>query len=178
MRGGITLPTIEEIRSSYKPDAVKILFVGESAPAKGTFYYTGDTLCKYTREAFELAFPGFIPKHNGDFLECFKHVGCYLDDLSLVPINKKETEERRRLQLEGLPGLTLRIRQYKPKAIVCMLKDSTLKAIIKEATHRAGFGQVPFRVTAFGGVGNQGTYREELRTHLIEFQNLGILHLP
>jgi hypothetical protein len=177
-RRGITLLSIEEIRLTYMPDKMTILFVGESAPTQGTFFYTKDSLCTYTREAFELAFPEHVPTRSGDFLRFFQKTGCYLDDLSLVPIDKREAEERRRLQLEGLPGLTRRMRQYKPQAIVCMLKDKTLQAIIKEAARRADLDNVPFRVTSFGGNGNQGVYRQELKQHLLEFQQLGILRLP
>jgi hypothetical protein len=172
------LSSIEEIRKSFLPGCVRVLFVGESAPEQGTFFYTGDTLCTYTREAFERAFSNRIQQNSMQFLSLFRQMGCYLDDLSLVPINKKVPDERRRLQLEGLPGLTERMRQFKPLAIICMLKDNPLQSIIKEAARRSNLEDIPFRITSFGGNGNQGVYREELRGHLLEYQKLGILRLP
>ena len=48
---------IESIRHSYRPNIFKVVLIGESAPAAGTFFYSGDSLCTYTREAFEIAFP-------------------------------------------------------------------------------------------------------------------------
>lgn len=169
---------VEEIRQSYKPDKVSVLFVGESAPASGAFFYTGDTLCTYTKEAITMAFPDRIFLTSGDFLSFFQEIGCYLDDLSLIPVNDRADEERKRLQLEGMPDLSKRMKIYQPKAIVCMLKDKAFQTIIREAARRAGLDNVPFRVTPFGGFGNQGKYREELKKHLLEFQQMGLLQVP
>ena len=36
---------VEKVRQSFKPEKVSILFIGESAPASGSFFYTGDSLC-------------------------------------------------------------------------------------------------------------------------------------
>jgi hypothetical protein len=35
---------IEALRLSYKPEHIKILFVGESAPASGKFFYKGNSM--------------------------------------------------------------------------------------------------------------------------------------
>ena len=161
---------VEKIRQSFKPDKLSILFIGESAPASGSFFYTGDSLCTYTKEAFIMAFPKLVFSTSADFLQFFKETGCYLDDLSLIPVNDRSTDERKRMQLEGIPSLAKRIADYRPNAIVCMLKDKAFQKNIKEAVRRAGFDDVPFRVTPFGGFGNQGKYREELKKHLLEFQ--------
>jgi hypothetical protein len=170
----ISMANVEEIRESYKPDKVSILFVGESAPARGTFFYTGDSLCTYTKEAFMLAFPKLSFSTSGDFLSFFQRTGCYLDDLSLVPVNDKTDDERKQLQREGIAGLAKRMQDYQPKAIVCMLKDKGFQMIVRESIRRAGLEDSPFRVTPFGGFGNQGKYREELKKHLSEFQQMGL----
>lgn len=174
----MNLPNVEEIRQSYKPDRVSILFIGESAPAKGTFFYTEDSLCTYTREAFALAFGDRVPASSGEFLHFFQQSGCYLDDLSLIPINEKTKDERERLQLAGMPELAKRMHAYQPQAIVCMLKNKTFKSIVQKAAHQAGLANIPFQVTPFGGNGQQGKYRVELKNYLLEFQQSGLLHLP
>jgi hypothetical protein len=172
------MSSVEEIRLSYKPDKVAVLFIGESAPAKGTFFYTGDSLCTYTREAFSMAFPGRIPSSAKEFLRLFQRVGCYLDDLCLVPVNDRTTQERSRLHRESMPGLAARIREYQPQAVVCMLKGGEFPAIVSEAVRRAGLADVPFRITPFGGFGNQGKYREAICEYLLEFETRGILRIP
>ena len=35
--------TYENLRNHYKPDKVEVLFVGESRPQGGTFFYQGDS---------------------------------------------------------------------------------------------------------------------------------------
>ena len=166
---------VEKVRQSFKPEKVSILFIGESAPASGSFFYTGDSLCTYTKEAFAMAFPELIFPTSDDFLQFFQNAGCYLDDLSLVPVNDRNADERKRMQLEGMSSLAKRIAGYQPNAIICMLKDREFQTIIKEAIRRAGLENIPIRVTPFGGFGNQGKYREELKKHLLEFQHEGAI---
>lgn len=168
---------VEKIRQSFKPDKVSVLFIGESAPASGSFFYTGDSLCTYTKEAFTMAFPDIVFRTSDEFLQFFQKTGCYLDDLSLIPVNDRNIDERKRMQLEGMPSLAKRIVDYQPNAIVCMLKNKAFQTIIRESVRRAGFENVPFRVTPFGGFGNQGKYREELKKHLLEFQQETLISL-
>lgn len=41
---------VEELRRKYRPDKVLALFVGESAPAGGTFFYAGNSqMYRYVR---------------------------------------------------------------------------------------------------------------------------------
>jgi hypothetical protein len=78
----------EELRLSYKPDKVRLLFVDESRPAGTTFFYRANSnLYRYTRQAFSNVFQfGDDPQFS--FLAFFKRLGCYLDDLCLRPANK------------------------------------------------------------------------------------------
>jgi len=105
---------LEELRRSFRPDRVTALFVGESAPASGSFFYSGNsTLFREMKKAFG----------NADsFLDDFKMKGFYLDDLSLTPINKLSTPERNRHRREAIAGFTERLFQYKPKAIVIVMR--------------------------------------------------------
>ena len=85
----------EELRKSYKPDKVKILFVGESPPAGGTFFYNANSnLYRNTKKAFEIALE---KEWSYDFLSDFKKMGCYLVDLCLIPVNKGMTKKEYRL---------------------------------------------------------------------------------
>jgi len=62
---------IETVRASYRPQNISPLFIGESAPSSGEFfYYGGNQLWREMKRAFEASFgPG------GDFLERFKAYG-------------------------------------------------------------------------------------------------------
>jgi hypothetical protein len=69
------------------------LFVGESAPDSGAFFYYGNTaLSRHMDAAMKAA--GLVG--NGDFLERFKAYGWYLDDLVLTPVNHLPKSQRKR----------------------------------------------------------------------------------
>jgi hypothetical protein len=76
--------SIETIRLAFRPDRITTLFVGESAPISGDFFYCGGTaLERVMRSAIE----GSLGPTSGDFLGAFKAYGWYLDDLVLTPID-------------------------------------------------------------------------------------------
>ncbi len=58
---------------------VRLMFVGESPPANGEFFYRGGTrMTAYTRRAFEHAFS--LPfESDREFLDFFRSSGCWLD---------------------------------------------------------------------------------------------------
>jgi hypothetical protein len=114
-------------RKHFKPTRITTLFVGESAPAGGTFFYDGNSsLFKAMKKAL-----------NGKetFLEDFQRSGFYLDDLVEEPVNKMEKKARRARCRESIPSLTKRLRNYKPEAIVIAM--CAIKPMVLQATHDA-----------------------------------------
>lgn len=62
---------IEIVRTKYRPERITTLFVGESPPANGDFFYHGNNaMTMHMRRAFEQAFGA-----SDDFLEHFKRYG-------------------------------------------------------------------------------------------------------
>ncbi len=133
---------LEELRKSFRPDAITTLFVGESAPDSGRFFYSGNSSLFY---AMKRAFGS-----RETFLDDFKQKGFYLDDLVLTPINKLEKRERSRLRQEAATGLARRLMNYKPKAVVIVMR--AIKPMVQEAMRKAGIIYDPFCVPhpAFG----------------------------
>lgn len=85
----------EQLRRRYRPEAVTVLFVGESAPAAGTFFYDNESrsrLRNFTEEVMRAELGGRI---GGDFLRSFQRIGCYLDDLCVEPVNRLRGKARR-----------------------------------------------------------------------------------
>ncbi len=133
---------LEELRKSFRPGLITTLFVGESAPASGRFFYSGDSSLFY---AMKREFG-----NQETFLEDFKDKGFYLDDLVLTPINKLERHERLKQRQEAVPKLAKRLVEYKPKAVVVVMR-AILPAVWK-AMRMAGISYEPFCVPhpAFG----------------------------
>jgi hypothetical protein len=128
------MSNLEELRHSFRPDTITTLFVGESAPQSGKFFYSGNSSLFY---AMNRAFGG-----RATFLEDFKRSGFYLDDLVLVPVNKLEKSKRSRLRWESTAGLTKRLLEYKPEAVVIVMQE--IKPMVQEAMRKAGLLYEPF----------------------------------
>ena len=115
------METIENIRQSYKPEQIKILFIGESAPGSGDFFYKGDTLCGYTKKAFSAIYPEVQSMSKMQFLDFFKQCGCFLDDLCHIPVDYQTKAERRQEYELGVPQLSERIKEYGPDSIIIIV---------------------------------------------------------
>jgi hypothetical protein len=135
---------IEKKRREYLPKSIKTLFVAESPPSPariGYFFYSYESksaLYEYMKIAMERAGLG----GSDDFLEHFKSLGWYLDDLILIPVKvpvnkdealsdserKKVREKARKEALETARTaeqtklcLAKRIEKYQPLAIVPLI---------------------------------------------------------
>jgi hypothetical protein len=142
----------EATRLSFRPDDVKVLFVGESPPVGGTFFYFANSkLFRATREAFRRARPTLTDR---PFLETFQCCGCYLVDLCVQPVNDLDIRDPARLKARsaGEPGLAETIRTTNPAAIVIVMKAITTHVDVAIAA--AGTGapryELPFPARHYG----------------------------
>ena len=147
---------IEAIRSQYKPEWIVTLFVGESAPVSGAFFYKDDTaLAHHMRKAMEAA--GF--DCSGDFLSTFKSLGWYLDDLVLEPINDLSPKQRKARHRECQESLRQRIASCRPRAVVSLLLS--IRDIVETAAARAA-PDARTHAVHFAGFGQQNVFRAEM----------------
>jgi hypothetical protein len=145
------MPTLEEIRASYRPDRITTLFVGESAPHGGTFFYKQDSgLFREMRKAF---------RGRPQFLDDFKRDGFYLDDLVLEPVNHLEPRHRRLACSQSISSFAKRLNDYKPAAIVVLLRS--IKPMVSKAMDQAGLQYEPF-CTPYPGFGNQPRFQKAM----------------
>ena len=109
----------EELRDTYRPEVISVLFVGESPPRADRFFYDDERpskLRKFTEQAMRAALGDRI---GPDFLRSFQRLGCYLDDLCLEPINDiKHAATRRAARKSCEPGLAERLRDTQPAVVV------------------------------------------------------------
>jgi hypothetical protein len=150
------MTTAEEARKNHLPERIRTLFVAESAPVGGTFFYHGNGhLGRYLRRSIEEVLPS-----DGDFLESFRSYGWYLDDLVSAPVNHLTPRERRAAHLGAAQDLQRRIARYRPRAIVCLLKS--IAPIVRAAAFGAGFDG-PFFEVPFPGNGQQRRFHLQMR---------------
>ena len=116
-----TLQSNERLRRTFRPKKIRILFVGESPPASGRFFYRADSgLYRAIREAFVKAFPN-LPE--ADFLNSFRHLGCYLVDLCDHPVDHLQPKARRKAHLAGESHLAKSLRALRPAIVIVVLRS-------------------------------------------------------
>jgi len=111
----------ERLRRLYRPSRIRILFVGESPPASGRFFYRADSgLYRAVRETFVRAFPSL---RNTEFLDSFRSLGCYLIDLCGEPVDNMSPDARRQACGRGEKRLVQEIRAIQPQTIVTVVRS-------------------------------------------------------
>lgn len=149
----------ELIRAKYKPSGrTKILLVGESPPANGSFFYEESAMTTYTRTAFETALErNFLSDH--EFFVFMRDNGYYLEDLSLIPVDKLPHREREAELRKQSTFFAERVRLLNPEVLIIVLKK--IEKIARESIQIAGINPEIYALP-FPGWGFQKRYKDEL----------------
>jgi hypothetical protein len=135
---------LEELRESFRPARVRLLFIGESPPASGRFFYNSNSgLYRAMRDAFQIAHPT-VKEEN--FFETFRASGCYLTDLSKDPVDDMEPKGRRAACAAGEASLVKEIGQLKPDAIAVLLRSisGNVQRVVAEADWQGPIAYLPY----------------------------------
>ncbi len=149
---------IEELRKSYKPQKIKLLLIGESPPESGKFFYLESSMTTFTQRAFENTFKLSFKNHK-EFLQFFKKKGCYLDDLSSIPVNRMPPLRKEEVLSGNILSLAKRLTSYKPEIVVIVLKRIERK--VNEALDLSRI-QCERYALPFPGNGYQNKYIQKL----------------
>lgn len=145
-------------RATFKPERVRVLLVGESRPAGGTFFYLENSiLFQATREAFLRVRVDVEP---GAFLREFMAAGCYLEDLCDHPVNRLAEREREAARAAAVPGLIHRLRGLEPDVVIVVMR--AIADDVRRALSGAGLGSVPVEVVPFPRKKHRATYVREM----------------
>ena len=170
----------ESARRRYKPDVITVLFIGESPPSGGTFFYfCNSKLYRATERAFRDAVPQLL---EDGFLDSFRRLGCYLDDLCLKPVNQlKKGGRAEKLQLDeerqaGEEPLAKRIEEVHPRAFV--LIGLGIESNVRRAVKRARCYERPFYALPFPNWPRDVTrFHNDLGSALVEISEQGLFAL-
>jgi hypothetical protein len=98
-----------------------VLFIGESPPASGRFFYQRDSgLYRAMLAAFER---NDSSVNHDNFLATFRSAGCYLIDLCPDPVDDLEAKTRRAVCRASEPMLARAIRRLQPRMIVTVVRS-------------------------------------------------------
>ena len=173
LEGAVSVIEREELRHQFRPDPINVLFVGESPPARGTFFYKGDSgLARYTKMSFEHAYS--LPDlPMADFLHGFKAAGCYLDDLCLEPVNRMNASDRRAAWKTEVDSMSCRLAADSPRIIVPILRS--IESSVRQAAEMAGLSDRVRAALPYPGMGNHRRYIAELSQLVLEFREASSL---
>src|SRR6267154_2694748 len=156
----------ETLRRKHRPSDIRVLFVGESLPAGGTFFYAANSnLFRAMASAFAEVFGRQVPSGEG-FLELFQLTGCYLDDLCLEPVNQMGASDRRRARKACEKSLASRLVAHRPVAVVAVLMS--LRPNVERSLALAGLVGVPVYSLPFPAMGHQQRFATKLGALLRE----------
>lgn len=111
----------EALRRRFQPAPVRLLFIGESPPASGRFFYQADSgLYRAVRDSFQAVLPGIT---EDNFLSRFKATGCYLIDLCPDPVDDLPADLRRATCLASESTLARTIRHLRPTKIATVVRS-------------------------------------------------------
>ncbi len=135
----------EALRESFRPERVRVLFVGEAPPSSGAFFYEpGSSRHRVVQRVFEKAFD--LTFDDGEFLVWFSKAGCYLEDLSHRPVEGTTSAGRRALYEEGTERLAATLRELRPEVVVILLRRIAphVRAAVERAELSAEVVDVPY----------------------------------
>jgi hypothetical protein len=164
----------EDYRQQYRPDKIRVLFVAESRPIGGTFFYVGNSnLARYTKEAFLKAY-GVTAMTMTEFLDGFKAAGCYLEDLCEEPVNQIKKHSQRRTEWKrGVKHLLKRLESASPLAIIPIHKG--IERYVQQAVEEAGLASFLKPAIPFPSMGHHPRYVIELSRLIDELREASIL---
>ena len=160
----------EEIRNQFRPKVARLLLIGESPPANGTFFYNADSrLFCHTVAAFAKA--GLLTGDAVVFLDAFRDLGCFLDDLCHLPVNHLPKRMRQAARNSSAPELASRLRGLRPALVVCVMRG--IVPAVSRAMELARMQETKFHSVPFPAQGRQQQYVKQL-AEIVSRTNLSL----
>lgn len=152
----------EQLRRRYRPAGrVRVLLIGESRPAGGTFFYLANSnLFHATRAGFERAL-GPMPAGEA-FLEWLRERGVWLYDLSPAPVNRLRGRPRHDAVRVRASDLVDLLRATDPEHVVVVKRS--LATVVRHAMQSAELPSSRLHVLPFPLYQWRADYIRELAT--------------
>ncbi len=161
----------ERLRYSYQPKKIRLLFIAESPPTSGGFFYNPKTIGRdylfvETMRGLGLWPDDRVMLKNFDkrnLLKQFQSMGCFLVDSSHISVDKLKDRERNSRVLRGIPRLLHEIERLKPSRIV-IVKKNVFRLVGPELEKRHLAPRIlNKKFIPFPSHGHQPEYRRRLR---------------
>lgn len=157
-----------DLRAKYRPAKIKLIFVLESPPTSGNFFY--DPAGKVTDPLFSamMKMIGHEASSKEDGLTAFAHKGFFLVDATYRPVNHIKNQKRRnRAILSDLPDLILDLKdiiESQQDKINIVLVKANICRLLEERLMAVGVNVINNKtVIPFPSHGNKERFHENIR---------------
>ncbi|QJD95881.1 hypothetical protein HH214_08340 [Mucilaginibacter robiniae] len=145
------------LKQQYKPERIQLLFIADGRPVNNKYFYLKNSnMYKAVKAAFTQVFGEF--NNDEEFLQFFKEMGCYFENLSAAPIKNLPPPEQKAERTKGVQPLAERIAEHQPRLVIISLK--VIEKYAREAISLSGVSTIenvvvtPFPVKSLTNVNN------------------------
>lgn len=157
------------LRNKYTPERIKAIFVLESPPATGRYFYNPNG--KITEPLFKamMELVGCKMSDKATGLAEFVKRGFVIVDASYKPVNHKNKKERNRIIMDSYPTLLNDLATLTPdKKMPIILVKSNVCKLLADPLELSGFKVINNGVDVyFPSSGQQRKFREQIARVLI-----------
>ena len=153
-----------KLRNRYKPKKIKIVFVLESPPASGKYFYDENGLITEPLFAAMMELLKCKPKSKREGLRYFADTGHFLVDATYDPINGLDDKARKRAVLDHFDELVEDLRSLgSTDAMSLILVKANICRVLEGRLSASGFNVMNNGVVVpFPSTGQQGKFREKI----------------
>jgi len=161
-----------KLRNKYLPENLRIIFIAESPPASGKYFYdetgsTSEPLFKGMMKALH-----YKPVTKKDGLEFFKKRGFFLVDSTYRPVNKMKNKERNTTILSDLTNLICDLESINGKESQLILIKANICRLLEDKLKLKGFRVLNEGIVVpFPSSGQQKRFQTEIAKILNKYNS-------
>jgi hypothetical protein len=158
------LAKYKKMREAYRPERIKAIFILESPPKSGKYFYNPDGTVHEQLFRAMMEFIEIKPSSKQDGLQAFRSQGFILVDASYAPVNDFKGKARDEAILREYDSLLRDLNLLNPnKDVPLILVKANVYELLRERLGEAGFRVVNNDIKIpFPGSGRQKEFRDKL----------------
>ena len=149
------------LKNKYVPENLKIVFVLESPPASGKYFYDKNGRVSEPLFSAMMKLLEFEPQDKREGLKYFAESGYFLDDATYEPVNQLRGQIRENIILKNYPNLVADLRKLGvPEQINVILVKANICRLLKQKLLDDGFNVLnQDEIVPFPSNGQQNKFR-------------------
>lgn len=153
-----------DLRSKYQPKSLNIVFILESPPVSGKYFYDEEGSIKEPLFSAMMKLLKFNPKDKQEGLAHFADSGYYIVDATYEPVNKLKGKKRDEKILENYNNLVSDLEGLgDPKNLNLILVKANICRLLEKRLLKAGFNvQNNGNIIPFPSTGHQNKFTTEI----------------